>query len=47
MLLNAPYLVEEEDQYIYNEIAAQAQEQGVLFLNTNYPSIYREMGMDF
>ena len=47
MLLNAPYLVEEKDQHIYNEIAAQAGEQGLLFLNTNYPSIYREMGLDF
>lgn len=47
MFLNAPYLVEETDQYRYNEIAAQAEEQGILFLNTNYPEIYREIGMDF
>lgn len=47
LLLNAPYLVEETDQYRYNEIAAQASEHGILFLNTNYPEIYREIGMDF
>lgn len=47
MLLNGPYLVEESDQFIFNEIAAQAQERGLAFLDVNQEEIYREMGLDF
>lgn len=47
MLLSAPYLLEEEDQKVYNYIAQQAEENGILFLNYNTTRTYREMGMDF
>lgn len=46
-LVSAPYLPEEEDQMVYNEIARQAKEQGLLFLNYNAAEIYREMEFDF
>lgn len=47
LLLCAPYLLEEEDQQVYNAIARQAEENGLLFLNYNTTPLYREMGMDF
>ncbi len=47
MFLNAPYLLEETDKYVYNEIAAQVQGLGLNFLDCNQTEIYREMGLDF
>ncbi len=46
-LVSAPYLLEEEDQKVYNHIARLAEEKGLLFLNYNTTQHYREMGMDF
>lgn len=46
-LVSAPYLPEEEDQMVYNSIARQAEEQGLLFLNYNTTETYRDMGIDF
>lgn len=46
-LVSAPYLPEEEDQMVYNYIAQQAKEQGLLFLNYNTTENYRGMGIDF
>lgn len=46
-LVSAPYLPEEEDQMVYNDIAQQAEELGLLFLNYNTTEMYRETGIDF
>lgn len=47
VLITAPYLVEESDQMIYNEIEYQAKVHGIIFKNFNLPEIYREMEIDF
>lgn len=46
-LVSAPYLLEEQDQKVYNYIARLAQDNGLLFLNYNTAQLYREAGIDF
>ncbi|MDO4283802.1 MAG: hypothetical protein Q4C60_00570 [Eubacteriales bacterium] len=46
-LICAPYQMEEGDQRVYNAIEKQAEQNGLLFLNTNTTEHYRAMGLDF
>ncbi|MDO4293220.1 MAG: hypothetical protein Q4C65_08365 [Eubacteriales bacterium] len=46
-LISGPYLLEDSDQEVYNSIGRIAQEEGLLFFNTNTRQHYRAMGLDF
>lgn len=46
-LVSAPYLLEEEDQEVYNFLKELAEEEGLLFLDSNTTENYRRMGLDF
>ncbi|MCM1125242.1 MAG: hypothetical protein NC429_02090 [Lachnospiraceae bacterium] len=45
ILIVAPYIITEEDQKVYNQIAEIAREEEITFIN--YNEYYKEMGLDF
>lgn len=45
ILIAAPYIITEEDQKGYNQIAEMAEEEQVIFIN--YNEYYKEMELDF
>lgn len=45
ILIAAPYVITEDDQRVYNQIAEIAQEKGITFIN--YNEYYEEIGLDF
>lgn len=45
ILIATPYIMTEEDQKVYNQIAEIAREEEVAFIN--YNEYYKEMGLDF
>ena len=47
LLINAPYIVQETDQYILNEISVQAQENELLFFNASQEQFFNDMGLVF
>ena len=47
VFLTAPYLLEENDQMRYDEIARQCREQGLVFVDYNQTQMYREMNLEF